>query len=126
VFADALTRSLVRKPGGFARYVYREQMFPMLTSRRAYDALQARLPGLAGDVEYLRVLHLAARTVEADVGTVLGLLLAEDGLLTSERVKALVASGPVIEARERHLVGRQFVKPTVPSGAAMAGRCALG
>ncbi len=31
--------SLVRKPGAFARYVYREEMFPSLAFRRAYDAI---------------------------------------------------------------------------------------
>src|SRR5690606_4770004 len=31
--------SLVRKPGAFARYRYREELFPSLTFRRAYDAL---------------------------------------------------------------------------------------
>jgi hypothetical protein len=33
--------SLVRKPGAFARYRYREELFPTLVSRRAYDALRA-------------------------------------------------------------------------------------
>ena len=82
--------SLVRKPGGFARYVYREEMFPSLVFRRAYDALQTPQRGIAGDVEYLRILHLAASTMESDVAAALGLLLAEGGALTSERVKALV------------------------------------
>ena len=31
--------SLVRKPGAFARYRWRDQLFPTLTFRRAYDAL---------------------------------------------------------------------------------------
>jgi hypothetical protein len=31
---------LVRKPGAFARYRYREDLFPSVTFRRAYDALQ--------------------------------------------------------------------------------------
>jgi hypothetical protein len=31
--------SLVRKPGAFARHVYREEMFPSLVFRRAYDAI---------------------------------------------------------------------------------------
>ncbi len=34
--------SLVRKPGAFARYRYREAFFPSLTFRRTYDALCAR------------------------------------------------------------------------------------
>jgi hypothetical protein len=29
--------SLIRKPGAFARYVYREEMFPSLAFREAYD-----------------------------------------------------------------------------------------
>ena len=32
--------SLVRKPGAFARYVYREELFPSVVFRRAYDAIQ--------------------------------------------------------------------------------------
>ncbi|MBK6529392.1 MAG: transposase family protein [Deltaproteobacteria bacterium] len=82
--------SLVCKPGGFARYVYRDEMFPSLVFRRAYDALQTPDRGVAGDVEYLRILHLAASTMESDVTAALTLLLAEGGALTSERVKALV------------------------------------
>ena len=57
----------MRKPGAFARYVYREEMFPSVIFRRAYDAIQAAQPGTKGDLEYLRILHLAASTIEADV-----------------------------------------------------------
>ena len=32
--------SLVRKPGAFARYVYREELFPSVIFRRTYDAIQ--------------------------------------------------------------------------------------
>ncbi len=51
--------SLVRKPGGFARYVYRADLFPSPTFRRAYDAIQTPHCGMKGDIEYLRILHLA-------------------------------------------------------------------
>ena len=34
-----LVHSLRRKPGAFARYVYREALYPTLTFRRAYDML---------------------------------------------------------------------------------------
>jgi hypothetical protein len=40
---------------------------PELVFRRAYDALQTPHHGVKGDVEYLRILHLAASTLEADV-----------------------------------------------------------
>jgi len=82
--------SLVRKPGAFARYRYREELFPTLTFRRAYDALvDAR--GERADVEYVRVLHLAASTLESRVEAALEQLLAEGTRLDYAAVKALAA-----------------------------------
>ncbi len=66
--------SLVRKPGAFARYRFREQLFPTMHFRLAYDALK-EWRGERADVEYVRILHLAATTMEATVGSVLSLLL---------------------------------------------------
>jgi hypothetical protein len=66
--------SLVRKPGAFARYRYREHLFPTPVFRRAYTAL-SRWRGQRGDVDYLRILHLAATTMEAVVERVLARLL---------------------------------------------------
>ena len=83
--------SLVRKPGAFARYVYREEMFPSVAFRRAYDAIQAPHRGIKGDVEYLRILHLAASTLEADVEAALAVLLAEGAAITADAVKARCA-----------------------------------
>ena len=84
--------SLVRKPGGFARYVYREEMFPSITFRRAYDAIQTPHHGVKGDLEYLRILHYAASTMESDVEAALTLLLAEGRTVTAAAVKSLVAT----------------------------------
>jgi hypothetical protein len=89
--------SLVRKPGGFARYVYREELFPSLVFRRAYDAIQTPHRGLNGDLEYLRILHHAASTMEADVEAALALLLADARPITVAAVKALVAATTTIE-----------------------------
>lgn len=87
--------SLVRKPGAFARYVYREEMFPSVAFRRAYDHIQARHAGIAGDVEYLRILHLAASTMEADVAAALAILESSRAAITIEAVKSLVTAAPV-------------------------------
>jgi hypothetical protein len=84
--------SLVRKPGGFARYVYREEMFPSVVFRRAYDSIQTPHHGVKGDVEYLRILHLAASTLEADVEAALARLLAEGKAISADAVKAIVAT----------------------------------
>jgi hypothetical protein len=51
---------LVRKPGAFANYRFRQEMFPSSCFRQAYDALLACNPATA-DREYLGILHLAAR-----------------------------------------------------------------
>ena len=85
-------KSLIRKPGGFARYVYREEMFPTVAFRRAYDAIQTPPRGTKGDLEYLRILDLAASTMEADVTLALEVLLGESATITAAAVKALIAS----------------------------------
>lgn len=85
-------KSLVRKPGGFARYVYREEMFPSVAFRRAYDAIQSPHRGTKGDLEYLRILDLAASTMESDVTLALEMLLSETATITAAAVKALIAS----------------------------------
>jgi hypothetical protein len=66
--------SLVRKPGAFARYRFREELFPTTTFREAYDAL-IRFKGERADVDYVRTLHLAASTMESTVEAALRLLL---------------------------------------------------
>ncbi len=84
--------SLVRKPGAFARYVYREEMFPSVVFRRAYDAILGERAGVRADLEYLRILHLAASTLEADVQAALELLLAEGRSVTVDAVKAITSA----------------------------------
>ena len=66
--------SLVRKPGAFARYRFRKQMFPTHTFRLAYDALR-EWRGERADVEFVRILHLAAITMEIEVDRTLARLV---------------------------------------------------
>jgi hypothetical protein len=87
-----LIRSLVRKPGAFAQYRYRDDLFPTLTFRQAYDAL-AQAGVTRADREYVRVLHLAASTSESEVEAALGLLLDASTPPTFDAVRALV-QGP--------------------------------
>ena len=51
---------LLRKPGAFERYRYREQLFPSRLLRSAYDHLIAQQGQRRGTVEYLRLLKLAS------------------------------------------------------------------
>ena len=80
--------SLVRKPGAFAHYRFRDDLFPSLTFRRAYDALCAQVPETA-DRQYVRVLHLAASTSESEVDAALGLLLEQHVVPTFDTVRDL-------------------------------------
>jgi hypothetical protein len=82
--------SLVKKPGAFARYTFREEMFPSLVFRRAYDAIQSTHMGTSGDLEYLRILFLAARTMETLVEAALSALCATKTPITADAVKAIV------------------------------------
>jgi hypothetical protein len=60
------------------------------TFRRAYDAIVESKPGTRGDMEYLRILHLAATTMEADVEAALQLLFDTGGIINADAVKTLV------------------------------------
>jgi hypothetical protein len=81
---------LVRKPGAFARYRYREDLFPSVTFRRAYDRLQT-LHGERADVEYLRILKLAATTGEQRVSDAVKRALDHPGAFDYAVVQADVS-----------------------------------
>lgn len=55
---------LVRKPGAFANYRYKADMFPSSYFRMAYDALKQHCP-LRADKLYLQILKIAAYTSES-------------------------------------------------------------
>ncbi|MEK7839071.1 MAG: IS21 family transposase [candidate division NC10 bacterium] len=83
--------SLVRKPGAFERYRYRDDLFPSRVFRRAYDALRDAREVRKADVEYVRILHLAASTMETDVAQALERLLEAGTVPTAEQVRTRVA-----------------------------------
>jgi len=71
-----IIHSLVRKPRAFRNYVFREGLYPRLEFRRAYDALVAHDEARA-DLEYVRILDLAAKDGEQAVESALEALRAE-------------------------------------------------
>jgi hypothetical protein len=99
--------TLLRKPGGFRNYRYREDLFPSLVFRQAWDALQAHLPPRKADMAYLRILKLAAKGLETDVATVLEELLASpeswDDQSVAERVQPVRPQIPGLEAEPVNL-----------------------
>lgn len=82
---------LMRKPGAFANYQYREELFPSVVFRQAYDSLAQKRPERA-DKEYLSVLHLAAMGSEQDVEMALAMLSEAEQLPLFAAVRELVQS----------------------------------
>ena len=83
---------LVRKPGAFAGYRYRAELFPTSRFRMAYDYLAAKASGRAAR-EYLGILHLAARQSEAAVDEALRRLNDTGVGVSLTAVESLVRQG---------------------------------
>ncbi|NVB36387.1 IS21 family transposase [Pseudenhygromyxa sp. WMMC2535] len=98
--------SLVRKPGAFPNYCFREELYPSLIFRRAYDALERARPG-RGHVDYVRILHLAAMTMESTVEAELAQLLEAgapfDYATVKQRVQPTESEVPQLEVGEPDL-----------------------
>jgi hypothetical protein len=83
---------LVRKPGAFENYRYREDLFPSSIFRMTYDALK-KPPLTQANKAYLKLLHLAARATESGVEEALRQLMNEGKVLSAQAVEALLKSG---------------------------------
>jgi hypothetical protein len=81
---------LVRKPGAFENYRFREELFPTSRFRMAWDALQEAIP-LRANKRYLEILQLAALEGEARVDDALRGIMEEgeigDGKLNVEAIR---------------------------------------
>jgi len=80
---------LVRKPGAFAHYRYRSELFPTSHFRIAYDLLREQNP-VHADKEYLQILYCAARQSEDAVNRALQKIISEGSTLTAASVAILV------------------------------------
>ena len=58
---------LLRKPGAFEGYRYREELFPSVLYRQAYDRLVQDHGGRKGSLEYLRLLKLSTEVEARDL-----------------------------------------------------------
>jgi hypothetical protein len=89
---------LVRKPGAFANYLYRESLFPDIAFRQAHEALKRHDESRA-DKQYLKLLHLAAKGSEAVVIEAIAAVLRAAEVPLPERIEhALRGLGQPSEA----------------------------
>lgn len=84
---------LVRKPGAFAGYRWRESMFPTQVFRAAFDHLSGKHEALVADRHYLHILHLASLDGVDMVANILEQLLSGPSpVITLDEVKILIAT----------------------------------
>lgn len=82
---------LLRKPGAFANYRYRDDLFPSTRFRMAYDYLVSKNPRSASK-EYLQILNLAAKESENDVDDALRVLFEKELEISSDSVLLFLKS----------------------------------
>ncbi len=80
---------LVRKPGAFANYRYRSDLFPTSRFRMALDMLEQQRPE-RGHKEYLKILQFAAKENETRVDDALRALIDTGQAINFEMVEAMV------------------------------------
>jgi len=91
----------VRKPGAFAHYRYRDDLFPTTRFRLAYDRLCQDHGPSAATGHYLQLLQLAAQRNQQEVEEVLAERLAVGQSLRAEEIEAQLPVGP---SPDRHAV----------------------
>ena len=88
--------SLLRKPGAFANYYYRDHLFPTTIFRVAYDLLIKNYP-VNGTKQYLQILQLAAIGSENEVETALDLLISNKIVPSFDEIQGLLkTSKPLV------------------------------
>jgi hypothetical protein len=81
---------LVRKPGAFEHYRYRDELFPNSRFRMVFDVLQEKLGSPKGSKEYLKILELAAKDSEVKVDEALRSLLEGDEEISAKGIEAML------------------------------------
>jgi hypothetical protein len=92
---------LVRKPGAFEHYRYRDELFPTSRFRMTFDLLEEQLGKYQGSKEYLKVLELAARNSEVRVDAALRVLLeAGEEQISTEGIEAMLGADSAVVVRD--------------------------
>jgi len=92
---------LLRKPGAFACYRWREELFPAPVYRTAYDHLERSAPGEA-DRRYLEILKVAADEGQTAVENALETILSDPRpVVSAAEVRAMLETWREMEAEWR-------------------------
>lgn len=86
-----LIEGLLKKPGAFDNYLYKEDLFPNSQFRMVYDALKSQSSSQANQ-EYIRILHLATQESEGQVNDAIHYLLKQGLAVSYTMIKSLIQS----------------------------------
>jgi hypothetical protein len=98
--------SLVRKPGAFENYKYREELFPTSYFRMAYDRLLETHSQKVADKTYLKLLELAAHESQDAVQDALRFMIQSGESIAFDTIRQLV-----LKAAEIPLATQVDVEP---------------
>lgn len=84
--------TLVRKPGAFENYLYKDDMFPTSQFRIVYDILRDQHGMKKGNKQYLKILELAANENQTSVNEALRFLINKADAIDFDMVKQIVKS----------------------------------
>lgn len=87
---------LLRKPGAFANYQHREQLYPTVAYRAAYDRLVEDHGQRLGIIEYLHLLNVAVEHTLEAVQTALATWMSGSRKWRAADVRATVKPAPVV------------------------------
>jgi len=83
--------TLVRKPGAFENYCYKDDLFPTSQFRIAYDILRHQHGIKQANKQYLKILELAARESQTAVNEALRYVINQADGMDVDAVKDIVA-----------------------------------
>jgi hypothetical protein len=96
--------SLIRKPGAFENYRYRDALFPTSRFRIAYDSLKKRYAEKSAVKQYLSILYIAAKESETSVDNALKIMIDKNMAICKEEVQILMQSNePVFKTTDIHI-----------------------
>jgi len=84
--------TLVRKPGAFENYRYKDDMFPTSQFRIAYDILRRQHGIKQANKQYLKILELAAKENQTVVNEALRFLIDRTDVIDFDTVYKIVNS----------------------------------
>ena len=96
--------SLVRKPGGFVNYRYRDYMFPTITFRKAFDVVVVQLGEQAGVKCYLKLLYMAKHHGQVNVESELRRVLESGEIINPKAIETKVnTASPASLVHDPHI-----------------------